>query len=270
MAPPNGGDAGQEPVALGEFVQLPVSISARQAMGCLVSFKEGPVEAEGVQSLRDMDGVPVDPCHGTILPREEPPLDPVRLVPAEPFLEFVGIRTPAHLLDRVQKRAFVLVQGKGSGGLAIQCFLVEILRGFVADRHDDLDFDAVGAQFLPEEFVVGGPVAERPVGPMAWIREDETHAVVRAHDGVESDVVKGAASEEPPRQLVFVESAIEEVLQLLRTGNEPVPVGIREQTVQREQAPPEQGWRSQAALVRVLHAEGAVEASPEDMAKPLR
>ena len=69
MAPLNRGDAGQKPVALGEFPQPPARISARQAKGCLVSFKEGPVEAEIVQSVRDMDGETVDPRHGAVLPR---------------------------------------------------------------------------------------------------------------------------------------------------------------------------------------------------------
>ena len=91
-----------------------------------------------------------------------------------------------------------------------------------------------------------------------------------ARDGVEGDVAKGMVPEEALRQLLVVVSAVEEVLQLLRTGSEPVRVGIGEQAVQGEQAPPEQGRRSEAALVRVLDAEGAVEASPEDMAEPLR
>ena len=42
-----------------------------------------------------------------------------------------------------------------------------------------------------------------------------------------------------------------------------------EQVVERQQPPPEQGRRSEAALVRVLYAEGAVEGSPEDVTEPL-
>ena len=42
-----------------------------------------------------------------------------------------------------------------------------------------------------------------------------------------------------------------------------------EQVVERQPPPPEQGCRSEAALVRVLDAEGAVEGSPEDVTEPL-
>ena len=72
------------------------------------------------------------------------------------------------------------------------------------------------------------------------------------------------------RQLLLVVSALEEVLQLLSTGGEPVRVRIGEQAVEGEQAPPEQNCRSKAALVGVLDAEGAVEVSPKGMAEPLR
>ena len=82
--------------------------------------------------------------------------------------------------------------------------------------------------------------------------------------------MKGTVPEEALRQLLFVVSAVEEVLQHLRTGGESVRVGIVEQAVRGEQAPPEQGRRSETALVGVLDAAGAVEASPEDMAEPLR
>ena len=117
--------------------------------------------------------------------------------------------------------------------------------------------------------MVGGPVAERSVGPAAGIGEDETHPFFPARDGVEGGVVKGAVPEGAVRQLLFVVSAVAEVLQFLRTGGEPVRVGVGEQAVDGEQAPPEQGRRTETALVGMLDAEGAVKASPEDMAEAL-
>ena len=76
---------------------------------------------------------------------------------------------PPRRLDRLQEREFVLVQRSAGWGPAEQGLLVEILCGVVADRHDDFDLDAFTAQCLPEQQVVGGPVVERPVGPMSLI-----------------------------------------------------------------------------------------------------
>ncbi len=179
-----------------------------------------------------MDGVPVDPGRGPMEPGTEPRRDRVRLLPAEPLPDLVRVRMPPRRSDRLQERAFVLVQAGAVRRPAEQGLLVESPRGVVADRRDDLDLEAVEAQRLPEEQVVGGPVAERPVGPPAGIGEDETDPVFPARDGAEGDVVEGALPEKALRQLLLVVSAFKEVPELLRPGGEPVRVGMGEEGVE--------------------------------------
>ena len=203
-------------------------------------------------------------------PWAEPRLDVVRLYPAEPFPDLVRVRMPPRRLDRLKERAFVLVQASTGRSPAEQGVLVEVLGAVVADRHDHFDLDAVDAQRLPEEQVIGSPVVERPAGSVARVGEDETHAAPVDRDGVEGDLVQGAVPEAALRQVLLVVSAFEEVQELLLTGSEPVRVGMGEQAVEGEQAAPEEGRRSETALVGVLDAEGAVEASPVDMSEALR
>ena len=173
-------------------------------------------------------------------------------------------------LDRLQERAFVLVQAGAGRRPARQGQPVEVLGVVVADRHDDFDRDAVEAQRLPEEPVAGGPVVERPGGSVARVGEDEAHPALVDRDGAEGDVIQGAVPEAALRQILVVVSAFEEEQQLLLTGGEPVRVGMGEQAVQGEQAAPKEGRRSEAALMGVLDAESVVEGSPEDVAEPLR
>ncbi len=79
----------------------------------LVAYESGPVEVEAsetdvgvAQAVREMDGVAIDPGRGPMESWAEPRLDPVRLLPAEPFRDLVQIRMPPRRLDRLQEREF--------------------------------------------------------------------------------------------------------------------------------------------------------------------